>query len=54
MSRGVERLRAASLLESEGAFVVPSTHGGQTILRLCIVNPCTPVADVRSVLATLA
>ncbi len=41
------------LLESGLAFVVPSTHAGETILRLCIVNPRTTVADVEAVLATL-
>ena len=42
------------LLESGLAFVVPSTHAGETVLRLCIVNPRTTVADVEAVLATLA
>ncbi|HEX7277332.1 MAG TPA: pyridoxal-dependent decarboxylase, partial [Acidimicrobiales bacterium] len=42
------------LLESGLAFVVPSTHAGQTILRLCIVNPRTTIDDVDAVLATLA
>jgi L-2,4-diaminobutyrate decarboxylase len=42
------------LLESGLAFVVPSTHAGHTILRLCIVNPRTTVADVQVVLDSLA
>ncbi len=42
------------LLESGVAFVVPSTHAGETILRLCIVNPRTTIADVEAVLVTLA
>ena len=33
--------------------MVPSTHDGETILRICIVNPRTTVDDVEAVLATL-
>jgi glutamate/tyrosine decarboxylase-like PLP-dependent enzyme len=35
------------------AFVVPSTWRGETVLRLCIVNPRTTVAAVAGVLESL-
>jgi L-2,4-diaminobutyrate decarboxylase len=35
------------------SFVVPTTWRGETVLRFCIVNPCTTVDDIRSILATL-
>jgi L-2,4-diaminobutyrate decarboxylase len=43
----VRSLRAGDL------FVVPSTHRGAPILRLCIVNPRTTVDDVALVVASL-
>jgi L-2,4-diaminobutyrate decarboxylase len=36
------------------AFIVPSHINGETMLRLCIVNPRTTVEDLTSVLKTLA
>ena len=41
------------LLESGIAFVVPSTHHGETVLRLAIVNPRSTEADVDIVLDAL-
>jgi L-2,4-diaminobutyrate decarboxylase len=35
------------------SFVVPTTWRGETVLRFCIVNPCTTVDDIRAILATL-
>jgi glutamate/tyrosine decarboxylase-like PLP-dependent enzyme len=45
---------ARELLDSGQAFVCPSAHGGQPMLRICIVNPRTSVDDVRVVLDSLA
>jgi len=36
------------------AFVVPSTWDGETVLRMCIVNPRTTVAGLASILNSLA
>ncbi len=36
------------------AFVVPTTWNGETILRICIVNPLTTVDDIALILDTLA
>jgi L-2,4-diaminobutyrate decarboxylase len=41
------------LLESGTAFVVPTTHRGETVLRLAVVNPRSTEADVDIVLDTL-
>lgn len=41
------------LLEDGIAFVMPSSHAGAPILRLCIVNPRTTIDDIRVVLGTL-
>ncbi len=41
------------LLEDEIAFVVPSKHAGEPILRLCFLNPRTTLAHVTQILATL-
>ena len=38
------------LLEDQVGFVVPSTWRGETVLRLCIVNPRTTMDDIRAVL----
>jgi glutamate/tyrosine decarboxylase-like PLP-dependent enzyme len=35
------------------AFVVPSTWDGETVLRMCIVNPRTTVAGLASVISSL-
>ncbi|HVM08726.1 MAG TPA: aminotransferase class V-fold PLP-dependent enzyme [Acidimicrobiales bacterium] len=42
------------MLEAGEAFVVPSSHDGQPILRFCIVNPRTTVDDIRLVLDSLS
>jgi L-2,4-diaminobutyrate decarboxylase len=41
------------LLESGTAFVVPTTHHGETVLRLAVVNPRSTEADVEIVLDSL-
>jgi glutamate/tyrosine decarboxylase-like PLP-dependent enzyme len=41
---------AAGLRESGRAFVLPTTHRGEAVGRLAIVNPRTTLADVRIVL----
>ena len=38
------------LLDEQVAFVVPTTWRGDTVLRLCIVNPRTTLEDIRAVL----
>ncbi len=35
------------------SFVVPTTWQGETVLRFCIVNPCTTDDDIRAILASL-
>jgi glutamate/tyrosine decarboxylase-like PLP-dependent enzyme len=35
------------------AFVVPTVHAGETLLRFCFVNPRTTIADVELILASL-
>ena len=42
------------LLADGVAFVVPTSWRGETVLRLCFVNPNTTEDDVRVVLDTLA
>ena len=42
------------LLADQIAFVTPSTHQGETILRFAIVNPRTTPEDIATILATLA
>lgn len=41
------------LLTEGTAFVTPSKHEGETVLRFCIVNPRTTVADIELILETL-
>jgi hypothetical protein len=41
------------LMEGE-AFVVPTTHEGESVLRLCIVNPRTTRQDIALILDSLA
>lgn len=41
------------LMEGE-AFVVPTTHEGESVLRLCIVNPRTTQQDIALILDSLA
>lgn len=40
-------------LASGHSFVVPTTWKGETVLRICIVNPRTTLDDVRAVLDSL-
>ncbi|WP_370894587.1 aspartate aminotransferase family protein [Janibacter sp. GXQ6167] len=41
------------LLAQEIAFVVPTTHDGETFARFAIVNPETSVDDIRDILDTM-
>jgi L-2,4-diaminobutyrate decarboxylase len=41
------------LLEEGLAFVLPTVHAGETVLRFCFVNPETTTADIDLILATL-
>ena len=43
-----------ALLDAGTAFVMPSSAGGEPLVRLCIVNPRTTLDDVRLVLDSLA
>lgn len=38
------------LLRDQVGFVVPTTHRGETVLRICITNPRTTLDDVRACL----
>lgn len=42
------------MLEEEFAFVVPTTHDGETLARFAIVNPETTEADIDAILDTMA
>jgi glutamate/tyrosine decarboxylase-like PLP-dependent enzyme len=42
------------LLQANYAFVVPTTHRGETVTRFAIVNPRTTEADVSGILDTMA
>jgi glutamate/tyrosine decarboxylase-like PLP-dependent enzyme len=42
------------MLAAGEAFVVPTTWQGETVLRLCIVNPLTTLDDVRLIVDSLA
>jgi L-2,4-diaminobutyrate decarboxylase len=42
------------MLAEQIAFVVPTTYGGETVLRFCFVNPHTTLAEVEVLLSTLA
>ncbi|MGB8861743.1 MAG: aminotransferase class V-fold PLP-dependent enzyme [Ilumatobacteraceae bacterium] len=41
------------MLAAGAAFVVPTAWAGETVLRICVVNPRTTVDDVRSILDSL-
>jgi glutamate/tyrosine decarboxylase-like PLP-dependent enzyme len=41
------------LLADQIAFVTPSAHNGQPILRFAIVNPWTKISDIEAILETL-
>jgi glutamate/tyrosine decarboxylase-like PLP-dependent enzyme len=42
------------LLQSGDAFVVPTSHDGETVTRLAVVNPRTSEADITAVLDTMS
>ncbi|QKE85830.1 aminotransferase class V-fold PLP-dependent enzyme [Arthrobacter sp. NEB 688] len=42
------------MLADEFAFVVPTTHDGETLARFAIVNPATTEDDIRDILDTMA
>ena len=42
------------MLAEEFAFVVPTTHGGETLARFAVVNPETSEADITAILDTMA
>lgn len=41
------------MLEEEFAFVVPTTHDGETLARFAVVNPATTEDDIRAILDTM-
>ena len=41
------------LIDEGLAFVTPTKHEGETVLRFCIVNPRTSVDDIKMILDTL-
>ena len=42
------------MLAEEFAFVVPTTHDGETLARFAIVNPETSEDDITAILDTMA
>jgi L-2,4-diaminobutyrate decarboxylase len=42
------------MLADGTAFVVPTSWAGETVLRICIVNPVTTVADIELLIESLA
>ena len=42
------------MLADGEAFVVPTTWKGETVLRLCLVNPRTTLDDLRLIFDSLA
>lgn len=49
----LERWSAQALADGV-AFVLPTEHRGERVLRFCFVNPVTDLDDVRAILDTLA
>ncbi len=41
------------MLAEGTAFVVPTAWDGETVLRLCIVNPRTTIGDIELILDSL-
>ena len=41
------------MLTTGEAFVVPTTWAGETVLRICVVNPRTTVDDIRTIVESL-
>ena len=44
---------SARMMREQIAFVVPSLHQGEPMLRLCIVNPRTCIDDIRLILESM-
>lgn len=42
------------VMEEEFAFVVPTTHDGETLARFAIVNPMTTLEDITGILDSMA
>jgi glutamate/tyrosine decarboxylase-like PLP-dependent enzyme len=42
-----------ALLASGEAFVVPTSWAGETVLRICVVNPLTTIDDIRLIVDSL-
>ena len=49
----VRELRRLGLLRSGDAFVTPTGWAGETVLRICVVNPRTTVADIEAIIDSL-
>jgi glutamate/tyrosine decarboxylase-like PLP-dependent enzyme len=45
---------SAEMMREEFAFVVPTSHDGETVARFAIVNPTTTEDDIASILDTMA
>jgi glutamate/tyrosine decarboxylase-like PLP-dependent enzyme len=45
---------SARLLDDGFAFVVPTSHGGETMTRIAVVNPKTTEDDISAILDTMA
>ena len=45
---------SAGLLDSQRAFVVPSSHGGRPNTRFAIINPLTTFEQMSAILDTMA
>ncbi len=45
---------SAEMMREEFAFVVPSSHDGETVARFAIVNPMTSEDDIIAILDTMA
>jgi L-2,4-diaminobutyrate decarboxylase len=45
---------SAEMMREEFAFVVPSSHDGETVARFAIVNPMTSEDDITAILDTMA
>ena len=41
------------LLRDQVAYVTPTVWRGETVARLCFVNPTTTLSDVQRLLATM-
>ena len=42
------------LLADGVGFVVPTSWNGETVLRLCVVNPRTTIDDIQLIIDSLA